>query len=257
MSSESFPTDDGLKMMRYLLSIWIFKICEVYPMTYVEENTFQPINEKYYLLTMREKDILDQSSSLSSSSSSSSERCGLRAQLLLSWVQGYFFSPKLALCPSTFSILHSLYLNYCSSLPSRLSPTISVVLVSLTSSSLLLHGYLLILALYLAISHLYSTVNVLQELFTVSFLTLICLLFSSFYLTLHSLQPRYPHNHFSFPLLTQWKEIIHLCRHILAFTSQKESSDELWYYNDRIWTEEELERSRPFLLMISLNVLFV
>lgn len=244
MSSVSLPTDDGLKMMRYLISIWILRICEVYPLYYIEESTFQPLNEQYFLITVREKDILDQAPALSSHPPPF-ERCGLRAQMLLSWVHGYLFSPKLSIHHSSLSILQSSYLDICSSLPTEVSPTLSLLSASLFIFYVLIHCYLFIFALFLAIHHLYSRVNVLQEILTASFLIFICLLFSSSYLLISSLHRGSPQNLFSFPLITQWKQIIHLCRHILAFNSQKDSADEQWVYSDQIWTEEELDRNRP------------
>jgi uncharacterized membrane protein HdeD (DUF308 family) len=253
MSSLALPPDDGLKMMRYLLSIWILKTCEVSPLRYLEENSFRPLNDKFFLLTVRERDILDQapcscphSAPTSVSASSSSERSGLRAQILLSWVHSYLYSPRLLTLssPPSLSMLHTSYLTYCSSLPSLPSPSSSLLTLSVSLSQLLLHGFLVLLALFIS-SSLGRSRSALQEILSVSLLLLTSLLFS-FLHRLISLLPSAHAGHSSFPLLSLWKETIQICRQTLSFATQRDvRSEQQWVYCDQIWTEEELEGSRP------------
>jgi hypothetical protein len=253
MSSLALPPEDGLKMMRYLLSIWIFKTCEVSPLRYLQENTFQPLNEKFFLLTVRERDILDQpqpppccpSPAVSFSADSHS---GIRSELLLSWVHSYLYSAKLLSASPrstpSLTMLHSSYLSFVSSLPTPSPPSASLLSVSLSLSCLLLHSFLILLALFLASSLSSSqrqSTNALQEILSVSLLLLISILFSSLH-RLFSLLP----SHSSFPLHSLWRETIQICRQTLSFATQRDvPSDQRWVYCDQIWSEEELEGSRP------------
>jgi hypothetical protein len=241
MTSLSLPADDIWKTMRYLISAWILMTCDVYPLMYTDETTFIPLNEIHFLLTTREYQTLESDRNHPTVSTPP----GTRSHILLSWIYRYL---QRASHTKDTSVLIKDLTNFRDLLPHPLSSLSrhhhiplclpSPLKLSLYLSTLLLSLYLHFLSLYFCSSDSYLSVIL---------LILITLFFSLFSLLLYHLSLPIGRTIVSFPMLHLWNQSLQTSRIFLNHTLPSHSSTHsLWPCEDRVWAEEELERSRPY-----------